>query len=339
MALIDFKNLKDLIGLSKPLTKLIEVIAQGVGSISKPYLIKKTADAKAYEIEKISEAISKNQDKLQKIEYEEEKLSLASIDKPEIINEISISDRTTMRIDYQEQKRQQNLENITQKAANHLEFENNVSDEKVDEDWTTRFFNYAQDISNDEMQELWARILAGEVKRPNSFSLRTLELIRNLSKEEASIFNKVANYVIKVNNDALLFKGKHDDILEKFDIGFNDIALLQEIGLLLSGDFITYELKTNSQDRKIGFQFGDTLVAVEKNANSPTQNISIILFTKIGKELLNLIEAKPEFLYIQLFAKELKNEATQVKYGKILERNEKFIRHTKPLIDIPKIDK
>jgi len=40
-------EIKDLFGLSKPLTKLIKVVSQGVGALSKPYLIRKTADAKA----------------------------------------------------------------------------------------------------------------------------------------------------------------------------------------------------------------------------------------------------------------------------------------------------
>lgn len=53
-------DIKDLTGLSKPLIKLVEVISQGIGAISKPYLIKKTADAKAYEIKKIAETIKEH---------------------------------------------------------------------------------------------------------------------------------------------------------------------------------------------------------------------------------------------------------------------------------------
>ena len=53
-------EIKDLTGLSEPLKKLIEVASQGIGALSKPYLIKKTADAKDYEIKVIAEAIKDN---------------------------------------------------------------------------------------------------------------------------------------------------------------------------------------------------------------------------------------------------------------------------------------
>ena len=54
-------EIKDLAGLSEPLKKFIEVVSQGVGALSKPYLIRKTADAKAYEIKVISQAIKKTE--------------------------------------------------------------------------------------------------------------------------------------------------------------------------------------------------------------------------------------------------------------------------------------
>lgn len=51
-------EITDLAGLSEPLKRLIEVISGGIGNVSKPYLIKKTADAKAYEIKVISDAMA-----------------------------------------------------------------------------------------------------------------------------------------------------------------------------------------------------------------------------------------------------------------------------------------
>ena len=50
-------EIKDIVGLSKPLTRLIEVISSGVGAVSRSYLIKKNADARAHEIRLISKAL------------------------------------------------------------------------------------------------------------------------------------------------------------------------------------------------------------------------------------------------------------------------------------------
>ena len=159
-----------------------------LAGLSKPYLIRKTADAKAYEINKIAEAIKENQDDLKTIGFNEEKLSLMSLDHDSLRNNHSLEHRTQQRVEYKEQKRQKNIEAVTQKAAEELESETFVSEEPVDEDWTTRFFDYAENISSEEMQALWGKILSGEVKKPKSYSLRTLDLLRNLSTEEAEAF-------------------------------------------------------------------------------------------------------------------------------------------------------
>ena len=43
---------------------------------------------------------------------------------------------------------------------------------------------------NLEMQLIWAQLLAGEVAEPGTFSLRTLQLVRNLQESDARLFRK-----------------------------------------------------------------------------------------------------------------------------------------------------
>ena len=334
MALIDFDKIKDILGLSKPLTKLIEVIANGTGAITQPYLIKKNADAKAYEIDVVSKAITKNQSSLQKIEYKESKLSLNSLDKGSIQEITSLPKRAENRVEYQEQKRQQNIERVTQVAAEQLEKVKEVSDEKVEEDWTTRFFNYAQDVSNEEMQSLWGRILAGEVENPKSYSLRALELIRNLSKNEAEIFTKLAKFAVKSDGEYFLYKGKKDFLSREFGISFNDIALLKELGLLHTSEFTSYEYAKSNKASNPHLIFGGNVVTMEIKENTPKFKIGIYLFTTIGNELLKLIDIESDFNYIKEFAKEVQSEKTTVKYGKIIEILPDGLRHSIPLKNV-----
>jgi len=329
-------KIENLTGLSKPLEKLIEVVSNGIGAISKPYLIRKTADAKAYEIKAIAEAVKEHQETLKSIDYNDTKVSLISIDKESLIeNNYPINERAQERLSFQENKRQQNIESITQSAFNNLENEPDVSDEKVDDDWTTRFFNYAQDISNEEMQNLWGRILSGEVKRPNSFSLRTLDIVRNLTKQDAEVFMKIANYAIYDNRETFLYN--QNDTLEKLGLSFNDIALMQEIGLLYSGQFLTYTFFKAKGNERTVFDFGENLVFFDRKENTPDQNISIISFTKTGKELLSLVERKPKFEYIQYFAKAFKHSLVELKFAPIIERINTSIKHSKQLFDIDEI--
>ena len=327
-------DIKDIFGLSKPLIKLLEVISKGVGALSQPYLIKKTADARAYEIKVVAEAIKENQEDLQQINYDKKKISLLSLSNEDIKNQFSLEKRTANRLEFQEQKRQNNIENITQKAAKQLEDETTVSEEPLDDDWISRFFNYAQDISNDELQNLWAQILAGEVKQPKTYSLRTLQLLRNLSKSEAEIFTKVSNYAIKYGNDHFLL----EDDLEKHGITFNELSLLSELGLIHAGSFIGLNLKSGVKPTKNPFIFGNILVVLEKAENSGDTTISIKPFTSIGKELLKMVKIKPDFTYVQRFATKLRNEKQKLLYGHVLEIDPKGIKHTNPLMEIPKLD-
>lgn len=92
---------------------------------------------------------------------------------------------------FQEIKKQGNINSTINFTMNELENETEVSDEKVDEDWINRFFNTIENISNEQLQQLWAKILAGEIKEPSTYSLRTLDILKNLSFKEAGCFLKL----------------------------------------------------------------------------------------------------------------------------------------------------
>jgi hypothetical protein len=168
-------DIKDLAGISRPLGRLVEVVAQGIGAISAPLLTRWNASADAHKIEKISKAIKGTTEAHNlPVEYSDEKMKISNaIYENTILTENNtIEDRLRMRLDFQEKKRQSNIEDITSVAAQVLLDNEEVSDQKPNEDWVMRFFSGAQDISSDQMKDLWGRILAGEIKKPGSFSLR-----------------------------------------------------------------------------------------------------------------------------------------------------------------------
>lgn len=324
-------EINDLVGLSEPLKKLISVIAKGLGAISKPYLIKKTADAKAYEIKIIAKAISETQSNLKAIDYSDEKIKLHSLDTTLIKAELELNERTTHRLEYQEQKRQQNIEEITQKAANQINSESEVSNEPVDEDWITRFFNLARDVSDDELQNLWAQILSGEVKKPKSYSLRTLELLKNISKEEAQLFAKAANFVISSYNSPFIFKGDKDELLEQYNLIFENTLLLTELGLLQAETNITRRLGQQEKDSIIYFESGHYIIKVEKKGNSPQYNIPILRFSKVGEQLLKLINITPVEGYLKEFCLSMESDNLKVEYAYIIRKNvDGTVNHTIP---------
>lgn len=294
----------------KPFEKLIEVISQGIGTLYRPKAIRKEADAKAYEIKIIEKAKSE-----------------ALVENSEF--EVEIIDRVEKRLIHREYQKQLNIENVARIATEHIIIEKEVSNDKVDNDWITRFFGIIEDVSQEEMQELWGRILAGEVKQPKSFSFRTLEVLKNLSKEEAAAYTKFAQIALHSATDFFIHdidKGKF--LMDNFGITFRDKVLLRDAGLIVNEENleIIYEpLKPDSLEQTGGIFYGNKGFYINRKPGAPKQVLKVIYFTKAGAELLKLVEPKYNNEYIEKIAAVLKHDKTIIMYGDCIRtENNKF---------------
>lgn len=298
----------------KPIEKLIEVVSKGIGTLYRPRQIRKEADAQAYAIKVVGHA-------------------QAEADAEKRLIEIETEDRICRRIAAKEIRRQENIDSIVELAANNLEGET-VSDKPVDEDWAARFFEIAQDISREDMKMIWARILAKEVEEPSSFSLRTLEVLRNISSEEARIFEKVANYVF-CQGECFVYNDSNE--LDKLGIHYVDLALLTECGLLQAGDFVSKHYKSQSDTTvSSGIIYGKYVMLMTLPMNSPTVDIPVILLTKAGQDLFELIEPKSDLEYMKVLAKAIKkkNAAATVQYSEWILKDNDVVKYKTPLIDL-----
>lgn len=286
----------------KPIEKLIEVISQGIGTLYKPRAIRKEADAEAYKIGVIERAKSN------------------AIADGKIID-LELYENIQQRIVHQETRKQLNIDNIAQIAANQLNQEQEVSDEKVENDWTTRFFNIVEDISDEEMQNLWGRILAGEIKKPKSFSIRTLELLKNLSKEEAEIFTKFSNLKIFAGNTSMVYNQDDGKFLDdEFGIKFTDRLLLNELGLMTSENNLEFSFFATDTNKIINFiEFGNKGIFIERPENTPKQAISVLVFTKVGSELSKLIDQEPNINYIRKICSSFVLPNVRIEYGDLVK--------------------
>lgn len=72
--------------------------------------------------------------------------------------------------------------------------------DKFSFDWLMRFFDAVGNISNEDLQRLWGKVLASEITRPKACSLRTLDMLRNMPPEEAKTFYSLCRYVMQSGN-------------------------------------------------------------------------------------------------------------------------------------------
>lgn len=303
-----------------PINKLIDVLTKAVGTCCEPWQIvrKAKAEAKAESIKAIEQAKTKA-------------IIDGDLDKAQYL------DRINDRLVNKESKRQKNIEDVIKVASNVLETEKSVSEEPVNPDWATRFFDIVQDISDEKMQKLWAQILAGEIKHPKSYSLRTLEVLRNMTKEEAEIFQKVAQFVLLQIKDKEAFIYSDKFVLKEFDVTYSDIIKLVEIGLLQSDDSTTTNIYSdNKSDKKIELVYGDVLIIIFQKRNAENISFPVRLLTTAGRELINLISLTSNIDYIKYLATRIKSNNVKVSYSKIISIDETgmIIHDTNNIIEL-----
>ena len=92
------------------------------------------------------------------------------------ISDPEIVERATQSLIRKAYKKQSNLEAVSTQAIEDLTKghsdagDNDARVEvEVDIDWLNVFERYAEDASSARMQNLWGRILAGEIRRPGQF--------------------------------------------------------------------------------------------------------------------------------------------------------------------------
>lgn len=113
--------------------------------------------------------------------------------------------------------------------------EEEVADEAVNSDWFTRWRREASAVGNPEMQQLWARILAEEIKSPQTISLKTLDVIKNISKTDADLFCRIARFRI----NTLIPDPNYNFRMYTVD----NILQLQDIGLIGENSFLVPKTK------------------------------------------------------------------------------------------------
>lgn len=315
-------EIKDIAGLSKPLTRLIEVISQGIGGVSAPYLMKKKAEAKAHEIRVISDALKGVADEHQlPVVYRGGVVELWQKPDDRTLNleTKSLEERAELRVDYQERKRQDNIESISTVAAVELSKESDIAEETPDEDWVSRFFNFAQDVSSEQMQDLWGRILAGEIKKPGTYSLRTLEFIRNITKSDASILEHLGKLATSFGGTVFLSVHNKQWLQENREIYPGHHFEAGELGAMYPAD-LTLRIFRNEDIREEIFTSGSLILVVGRGELTSEVSLPMWKFTSVGRELVELIASSSDEEYLESLGQFFLERKATAKLGRIIER-------------------
>lgn len=259
----------DILGLSKPLEKLIDCFSGAVGVLYEPHRTRKKADAEAYRILTTGNAVKQldfngefELDGLKiKVNEQEDPLELKSL----ISNEVK-------RL-FQERE---NTYKIADIAYEELKDDTTKVDKDIDKDWSQFFFETGKKIYNEDIQFIFGKILAGEIKEPGSYSKRLIEVLARLSQKEAEIFQKISKVVFRGVDMAFVLSDK--ELLKECGISLNDILVMEEAGLMNSTALVFHCTK--------GIEYHNYLISFGEN----DFNLDVYALTKSGIQLERLIK-------------------------------------------------
>lgn len=254
----DNKSLINFGDLSKPATVLIEKISGAAGILYEPTRIRNAAKANA---------------------------DAAMIEAKAEIEIQDIHKRAMLRFVEEEAKNQENIEKITADAIPLLEDSSNA--EKMDDDWVRNFFDKCRLVSNEDMQSIWTKILAGEANSPGSFGKRTVNFVANMSKAEASIFTQLCSFNVPSLGSPIVFD-LDDKIYKDNGLDFKNLANLDSLGLIKFNYLAGYSLN-DIQQKDFAFLYGTSQINIHiPDSKQKRLELGKVILTDLGKELVTI---------------------------------------------------
>ena len=281
------------------LEKLLDVAASGIGAVAGPMLAPYIArqEARAKLIEAKAEA-----DSLRLIaEAQADARKALSVPDDIVKRTLEITrQQITQRVEFQEKKRQRNIAAAVAEAASELG-DQTVNDAEPDHDWTARFFEYVQDVSSEDIRRIWAKILAGEVQSPGGVSLRTLSILRNMSRQEAKLFAEAMRYRID------------DYILKKLSLRSSRKLNAHDLTFRFENMGLFYSPINARPGRSISLGKTGTCRLVNADhilflEGKPNRSVDVddkVILKAPAMELARFCDAKSDMTYLRQFAKHL----------------------------------
>lgn len=282
------------------------LVEKGIGGLLEPWQTlrvgRAAADVRAYELVKLAEAErDATEIRSGKLEPSQSSYLISSpIQKGESVSEqehqrlaLNIATRSAVA---DALRKEVNVAKAVIHAENDLRDDPTPpSDKAIDPDWLYRWRDYVGSISSDDLQALWGKVLAGELKTPGNYSFRLLDFLRNLTVEEARLVEAIAPFAIK---DFIVREkdvAKPGSALLNEGITFATLLRLQSLGIVSGVDSVGL-VKTLSS--RVQEKFLELLPCHDKglliSAEDPKRQfrLEVFVLTELGQQVLRLSKFK-----------------------------------------------
>ena len=112
------------------------------------------------------------------------------------------------------------------------------SEDTITDDWLNALEVEARQKSTEEMQALFGKILAGEIRRPGSYSIRAVKILGSIDQKVATHFVRLCSLCISTHPEDVrvcsLGNNANTNALEDYGLNFATLNVLNEHGLIIS---------------------------------------------------------------------------------------------------------
>lgn len=224
----------------------------------------------------------------------------------DVINDLLTSGKMT----YTEYYKSKNLLQIAKKADEvYVEMPHNDSCKEqnaaYDFDWFMRFYEAVGNVSDEEMQDIWSKILVGEVNSPSTYSLKTIDTLKNLSRKDAQLFSKLCSHSFYSSNN--VFFPNYKEYMDQCGISYDDIMQLSELGLVYHDTKLECKVQV-SEDGAICLANNLIMILHSKNKDMRIYRFQEYPFTLAGRQ-------------IAFCQKQFASDRDMISFGKILNND------------------
>ena len=181
----------------------------------------------------------------------------------------------------------------------------------ISEDFLNAFEREASQMSSEHMQRLFGKILAGEVKNPSAFSIKTVKQVAQLDNRAATSFRLLCSLVCSLRSGNHIWDARvvsfgtnaGSNSLQQYGLSFDQLNVLQEYGLIIS-DYSSYVdlgcaiLKNNSLAIPLTYQKQQYGLVPKVPTNEAVKfHVHGVGLSRTGKELLDVMDIEPNEAY------------------------------------------
>lgn len=192
-----------------------------------------------------------------------------------------------------------NLGSALNKATPHIIAPKNAMRDDNDVFWG--LLEHAKEISNEEMQNLIAKIIAGEYNNPETYSMSTLQILKSLGKKEIELLEKMCSLLIVGNMlPASLFLGSEvgKDFMRSAGLDFGSLQSLQGLGLFLPNSMTNTII--NPEKKKYQIAYRDEKITFECiNDNTDINIPNYYAPSEAGYQIIQHLNPKKNDKYIE----------------------------------------